>query len=470
MFGDEELYRVNPFDWQSAFKQVFAQGGFDAVIGNPPYVRQETLGEQKRYFQSHYKTYHGMADLYTYFIEKGVNLLRNNGRFGYIVANKWMRTNYGIPLRKWLPKQGLDEITDFGDLPVFDQATTYPCILIMIKSTHIDEVKVTQVKTLEFSSLQEYQNINYYGIPISSLGENSWSLTNQKQASILYKLQSKGVSFGNYVNHKIYYGIKTALNEAFVIDEKTYKKIIQDDPKSTEFIKPFLIGRDVKHYETPLTNQYVIIFPKGWTNKQLKGLKNAWGWFQGNYPAIASHLSSFAAAAQKRQDKGDYWWELRACEYYSEFEKPKIVYPNICKRPEFTFDEAGLFTNQKCFIIPISDKYLLGLLNSSITFFLFRCSLPKLRGDFYEPGYSFVVEFPIHTIDFNDPADVKRHERMVALVENMLGLHKRLAAAGSPQEKELLQRQIAYTDREIDALVYELYGLTDEEIRIVEGA
>jgi len=469
LFDSEEQYRVNAFDWQAAFPQVFRDGGFDAVIGNPPYVRQESLGDQKKYFQQHYKTYHGIADLYTYFIERGISLLRQGGIFSYIVANKWMRSNYGAPLRSWLSKQGIEEIIDFGDLPVFEQATTYPCILTVSKQTSLEQIKVTQVKTLEFSDLTEYVNLNNFPMSTNSLDANGWSLSNQAEYVLIQKINSHSIPLSEHVHKNIYYGLKTALNAAFIIDGGLYKEIIHKEPQSAQILKPFLMGRDIKRYQTPEFERYLILIPKGWTNQNMKGSRNPWGWFKERYPSIAAHLLPFASAAQKRQDKGDYWWELRACDYYAEFEKPKIIYPNICKQPEFTFDNCGLYTNQKCFIIPIADLYLLGILNSSVTFFLFRKILPKLRGDFYEPSYVFFKDFPIRTIDFSDPADVKRHDRMVSLVETMLDLHKQLANAQRPDHKEQLERQIAATDRQNDALVYELYGLTDEEIKIVEG-
>ena len=208
--------------------------------------------------------------------------------------------------------------------------------------------------------------------------------------------------------------------------------------------------------------------PKGWTREKSKGAKDAWGWFSKNYPAIANHLLPFADDAKKRCDQGEYWWELRACDYYGEFEKPKIIYPNICKRPEFTLEFDNCYTNQKCFIIPIDDKYLLGILNSSLCFFLFRKILPKLRGDFYEPSYIYFKDFPIRAIDFSNPTDQAAHDKMVALVESMLELHRRQQSARTPQEKEMLARQIESTDESIDRLVYQLYGLSEEEIKIVE--
>ena len=152
----------------------------------------------------------------------------------------------------------------------------------------------------------------------------------------------------------------------------------------------------------------------------------------------------------KGRKPGNYkWYEIQdAVDYYAEFEKPKIIYPNICKRPEFTFDEDELYTNQKCFIISLPDKYLLGLLNSKVNYFLFRSILPKLRGDFYEPSYVFFKNFPIRKIDISNLTDKARHDRMVSLVDQMLELHKQLVSARTDHEKTAIQRQIAATDRQ----------------------
>jgi hypothetical protein len=221
-------------------------------------------------------------------------------------------------------------------------------------------------------------------------------------------------------------------------------------------------------YQPPCSERYLILIPKGWTKQKSGGVKDAWKWLQNNYPGVASHLKPFSEKAQKRYDKGEYWWELRACEYYDAFESPKIIYPNICKRPEFAFDELKKYTNQKCFIIPLTDKYLLGILNSSVNFFLFRTILPKLRGDFYEPSYVFLKDFPIHTIDFSNPADKAQHDKLVALVDNMLELQKKYHEARMERDKELYERQIKFIDEQIDRLVYDLYGLTEGEIGVVE--
>jgi len=226
------------------------------VIGNPPYVRQEGLGELKDYLSRHYRVYHGVADLYAYFIEKGVSLLRPAGLFSYIVANKWMRANYGGPLRRWLKEQHIEEIVDFGDLPVFTKATTYPCILRIAKEDPEESFSACQVKTLVFSSLEEYVREHSYAVRQQELDESGWSLAEEKKQKLLAKLKAAGVPLGEYVGGKIYYGIKTGLNEAFVIDEATRARLIAEDARSAELIKPFLAGRDIKRYEQPRSGSF----------------------------------------------------------------------------------------------------------------------------------------------------------------------------------------------------------------------
>ena len=238
-FGEEK--KIKPFSWQQVFPEVYKQKGFDIVIGNPPYVRQEMLGDIKPYLQKKYKVYHGMADLYNYFIEKGIGLLNDNGMFGIIVANKWMRANYGEPLRKWLKHQPIKQIIDFGDLPVFQNATTYPCIFISDKNQTNNIIEVTNIKSLDFTKLDEYVKQNLVAVKNNSLDESGWNLGSETEQLLLKKLQTIGVTLGEYVKGKIYYGIKTGLNEAFVIDEETKNRLIEEDKRSKEIIKPFLI-------------------------------------------------------------------------------------------------------------------------------------------------------------------------------------------------------------------------------------
>jgi type I restriction-modification system DNA methylase subunit len=466
--NEEELYRINPFDWDREFADIFEKGGFDAVIGNPPYVRQELLKGQKEYFKDRYEVYNGSADLYAYFIEKGISLLKENGQFSYIVANKWMRANYGKPLRAWLSKKSIEEIIDFGDLPVFKKATTYPCILRVSKEISKKRFKAVQVTTLDFSDLSQYVKENGYFVNQNSLDDNGWSLVDQDTRLLLAKLMKSGVPLGKYVEKKIYRGILTGLNEAFVIDETTKDRLIAEDPKSAEVIKPFLAGRDIKRYVNLKPDKYLILFEKGWTNKNSGTIKNKWSWLKEKYPSIATHLEPFTKDGENRYDKGDYWWELRTCEYYGEFEKPKIIIPAIVQSANYCYDRTGCYSNDKTSIIPTDNLYLLGILNSKLAdFVIFNISSTKQGGYFeYKPMY--VTQIPIHRIDFSNPEDVAKHDKMVSLVEQMLELNKKLDNSRLGIEKEMIQRRIEATDAEINRLVYQLYNLTEEEIKIVE--
>ena len=268
----------------------------------------------------------------------------------------------------------------------------------------------------------------------------------------------------------MYRGIITGLNEAFVIDNKVKTQIINEDPKYSELIKPFLIGKDVKRYQTLKSDTSLILMPKGWTNIHSGNAKNKWKWLKENYPTIANHLEPFSELAEKRFDKGDYWWELRSCEYYGEFEKQKIFYPDIAPRGYFTLDEAGNhYCANSCYFIANNQKYLLGLLNSKLITYYYSKSAALIRGGYLRFFTQDIEKLPIYIPDFDTLVDKARHDKMVALVTQMLDLNKKLQDARLDQEKTQFQRQIVATDAAIDALVYELYGLTAEEIKIVEG-
>nr|WP_139357203.1 TaqI-like C-terminal specificity domain-containing protein [Leptospira alexanderi] len=464
LFGKIELRKVNTFDWEKEFADVFNDGGFDCVIGNPPYVRQETLGEEfKLYAKDHFKaTFAGTADLYIYFIEKGLSLLKKDGFYSIIVANKWMRANYGEALRKFLKSKRIFEIIDFGDLPVFKSATTYPCI-IKLNNDKPQNIKVVQVKDLNFGSLQELVKKEAYKVDWKSLDDKGWSLSNQKESALLEKIKKAGIPLGEYVEGKIYRGVLTGLNEAFVIDEETKNRLIKEDPKSKEIIKPFLEGKDIKRYAKLTNRKWLILFSKGFTNQ--KKAENKGYKIESEYPAIFNYLKQFQKKAEARSDQGDYWWELRACDYYIEFEKEKIIFPDISTRGNFTIDFNKSYLVNTSYIIPVKDNYLVALLNSKISTWVYSKSTSTIRGGYLRWIYQYVEQIPIP-----NSSDPKIKEKIISLVEEMLSSQQNLQLATRDSDKKIFQQKCDLLDKQIDKLIYELYGLTEEDITIIENS
>ncbi len=494
----EEMFRINPFDWHAEFPEVFhhsaaertekknesntgissapsvpavplwctPDGGFDIVIGNPPYVRQETLGPFKDYFAAAYRVYHGAADLYAYFIERGVSLLRPDGRFAYIVANKWMRANYGEPLRNWLAAQHIEEILDFGDLPVFKGATTYPCILRIRNAPPAETFRAATLDTLAFTNLHEHAAEKVFHIAVKHLSPDAWTLVDERARTLLEKIRNAGTPLGEYVNGKIYRGVLTGLNEAFVIDKDKRDELIAHDPNSAELIKPFLAGRDIKRYQIPTSERFLIFTRRGVNIN--------------DYPAIKEHLAQYKQRLTPKPPgwKGDKWpgrkpgpykwYEIQdTVEYYPEFEKPKIMYAEIASRGQFALDYENYYVDTTAFIMDSDDHYLLGVLNSGLFTFLFASISSQIRGGFYRWKRQYMNPIPI-LLEIAEPSNKKKHDQISALVKRLLTLNQQLAIATNTHERTLLERQITATDRQIDQLVYALYGLTEEEVALVE--
>ncbi|MDZ4670685.1 MAG: N-6 DNA methylase, partial [Phototrophicales bacterium] len=292
------------FDYHTAFDDVFAAGGFDVVVGNPPYVRQETLGATfKDYVSKHYSVYAGTADLYVYFIERGLSLLKNDGRLGYILPNKWMRANYGKALRTFLDDKKIDRVVDFGDLPVFPDATTYPSLLFLDNAEKSDTFLATNANTYDMKTeLTDFVRDNEFSVSRHHLRPDGWSLAKSTGQALLTKLMATGTPLGEYVDGKIYWGIKTGYNEAFVIDESTRQRLIAQDPKSAELIKPRLTGRDIKRYQMPVATKY-LIFTRHNTDIT-------------KYPAILTHLENFKERLMPRpKDFSGEWLGRKSGKY-----------------------------------------------------------------------------------------------------------------------------------------------------------
>lgn len=447
---NSEIYR-NAFEWRFEFPEVLDDEGnfkgFDVAIGNPPYIRQEQLKEIKPYLSQQYEVFKNTADILVYFVELGLKVLKQQGVFSFIISNKFLRATYGEKLRNWLKQYQVRKIIDFGDLPVFEEASTYPMILAIEKRAFTENFQALNAKTLDFDDLQHY--VKNEGIEVSknALTAKNWNLIDKKVFGLIEKIMGKGVPLSEYVNEKIFYGIKTGLNEAFVIDEQTKNGLIEEDEKSSEIIKPFLAGRDIKRYQRPVADKYLILIPSGFSNERYQS-PDKWAEFEKEYPAVARHLKQYEQKAKNRYDKGEYWWELRGCDYYDEFEKPKIMLPDISLIGNFTFDEnGGKYLANTAYIIGSDEKYLLGILASSLVDFFYRNISASYRGGYLRFIYQYLAQIPIANATTQDKQEI---EKLVADVLDNKSMESNIEA--------------------INRKVYELYGLTEEEIGIVEGS
>ena len=524
---------------EEAFRPEYT-GGFDVVIGNPPYVRAELLPQTDlNYYSNHYQVFTPDGDLFSYFYEKGMNLLKNNGLFGFI-SNTFDKTTAGKSLRNYIQNNtSIQNYTDFTEVQIFEGATTYPVILVLSKKRNADNtfpyIKIPKEMqgnvVISFAPTTQVEQ--------QSLDCESWSFQNAEMAKVIKKITAfKTIKeqFG-----KCYYGVKTALNDAFFIDEATKDQLIVQDPKSANLIKPIYEGKDLQKWSNLPLKKYLICTHNGYDGIPAIDIEQ--------YPAIKAHLQSYEPKLSNRYDKGDTPFNLRNCAYQGLFYQPKIIWGNLQNANKFSYDESGSVISAPACMLPTNNKTLLAILNSKIVW-KFLTSICVVRNGGYievKPQYFEQIPIPPLNISANSGAshlDSGRHDRdsdkgacpldptggcfptglsesadqMLSLnadlqhkrqrflrrLQDNLGVQKITATLERFDELDFkafvaelkkqkislslaqqdewedyfnqyktdcnaLSAQIAATEKEIDRMVYQLYGLTEDEIKVVEG-
>ncbi len=392
------------FDWQAAFPEVFEEGGFDVVIGNPPYIRQEWLSQIKPYLQSRYASYHGMADLYVYFYELGLSLLRPGGRLSYVVTNKWMKAGYGEPLRNFFAEKGwVESVVDFGHAKqIFKDADVFPSIVVIRKPdnrTAPDTVRVCSIprEQLRVEDLKRQIEREGFAVARSRLSSEAWSLEPDAVANLLEKIRAHGVPLSEYAGVKPYRGILTGFNEAFLIDSKARDSIIARDPGSDKLIRPYLRGQDIRRWSPDWAGLWMIAIkssgdhPWPWGN----AADDAEAAFARVYPGLHAHLKPFEEALCRRHDKGRFWWELRACAYWDELSKPRIAYQDITWTANFCLTTADYLSNNTTYFIPSEDRWLLAVLNAPIGWWFAWRNAQHGKDEALRYFTSFMENYPV---------------------------------------------------------------------------
>lgn len=502
LLGDEEQYRINCFDWEKEFPEVFkmsvpspstgegsgggeSRGGFDAVIGNPPYIRIQTMKEwaplevefYKRAFAAAGK---GNYDIYVAFVEKGLGLLNAKGRLGFILPHKFFNAQYGEPLRALLSKgRHLSGVVHFGDAQLFAGATTYTCLLFLEKAGAA-ACRFTKVADLE--AWQQTGQGTEGAIPAANITASEWNFTVGRGADLFEKLRRMPVKLGD-VAAGMAQGIRTSANEVYVVDlvSSTDETVIahstqlnRDVELERKSVSLFLQGREIKPYRV-LPSGKMVIIPYDRESGQTKLIPQKE--FQVLFPLAYDYLHENKRHLEERERgrmQGPFWYGYVYPKNIDIMGLPKILVPDIANRASFALDETGEYAFTSGYGITLkstvaeSHKYILGLLNSKVLGFFLKKISTTMRGGFFRYFAQFIEQLPIRSIDFTDSVDRERHGRMVALVEEMLVLHRQLAAARTDHEQTSLRRRIEAVDRRIDRLVYDLYNLTEEDIRIVE--
>lgn len=531
LISDPAIAGDKAFNWQEQFPKVFENGGFDVVIGNPPYVQLQSLGAMSdTYAQCGFETYNKTGDLYCLFTEQGYNLLKPGGMQSFIMPNKWMLVSYGKELRRFMAKTNLQQIINFGDVQFFDEATIYVCIFVTQKSkekgTEVQALSLNQ-KTYHGDFLHEVpEQLSTY--PSESFSESEWIIQPKAHFDILQKML-QGTALKD-MPISINYGIKTGYNDAFFIDRETRERLIAEDPKSAELIKPLLRGRDIMAWEARWDELYLLFVPWHFPNHLDSTIQGASEQsetdFKEHYPAIYAYLLNHRdklTARNKAETGIRYeWYALQrwAADYYQEFSKPKIMYPNMTSLFPFIYDEKGFFGNDKTFMITAQDdtvnlKFITAVLNSKLCKLWIWYNCPELQGGTREIRKVYFENFriPIDTnqqpfveladamLSLNSQLQDKRSRFLRRLTDNFEGVKitatlqqfdqldfKGFMAELKKQkihipvkeqdewedffnervaECQELSAQIKATDEEIDRLVFDLYGLTEEERRIV---
>ncbi len=515
LISDPAIAGDKAFDWQKEFPQVFEKGGFDVVIGNPPYVQLQSMGAMSdSYAKCGFETYNKSADLYCLFTERGYSLLKEGGLQSFIMPNKWMLVAYGKELRKFMAKTDLQQIINFGDVQFFDEATIYVCIFVTrkssLRSSEVLALSLNQ-KTYHGDFLNEVPT-QLASYPSDIFGEKEWIIQPKGHFEILKKMQ-QGTALKD-MPILINYGIKTGYNDAFFIDEATKQQLIAEDPKSAELIHPLVRGRDLQAWYTSNDGQYIINTHNGIPKKGVTPVNIE------EFPTIKKLLDQFIVQLTKRGDKGITPYNLRSCDYIEEFKKPKIMYPNMTSQFPFIYDEEGFYGNDKTFMITAQDdtvnlKFLTAIFNSKLCKLWIWYNCPELQGGTREIRKVYFENFAI--------PECADQQTLVALADTMLSLHKEMQEKRSRFLRRLYENledvkitsalqtfdklsfaeftkelkkqkikltlaqqdewedyfnqyrtecqdiaaQIAATDSEIDQRVFDLYGLTPEEREIV---
>ncbi|MDW8298527.1 MAG: Eco57I restriction-modification methylase domain-containing protein [Anaerolineae bacterium] len=496
--SDADYARINYFDWREAFPKIFEEGGFDAVIGNPPYIRIQALQafapHELAYYKHAYQSAgYGNCDIYVIFVEKGLSLLKPQGALGFILPHKFFNAKYGEPLRATLAAgKHVRHVVHFGDQQVFKGATTYTCLLFLSKQP---QPTFTVERVSDLSAWRAEGAAQRGMLRADSLSAKEWHLNVGAATALFERLKAMPVKLGN-VAERIFQGLVTSADPVYFLDPLTLPEngyIRCKSPATgreytleTAVVHPLCKGaRDIRRYYAAPSKYVVFPYDVVASEAAGRGVLIAPEVFSEKYPNTWAYLNEVSEQLRRRE-KGrmdhDRWYAYVYPKNIAAFSKPKLMVPAIGKQACYTYDQEG----ELYFVgsgggggggygiilkkgVQLSYEYMLGLLNSQLLDALLRRISTPFQHGYYAYTRQYIENLPIRLINFADPHERAMHDQIVAAVQELLRLHRELAGAASPATQQPLQRRIAALERQVDEWVYQLYGLSAEEIRLVES-
>jgi hypothetical protein len=366
------------FPWRERFAAVFEDGGFDVVLGNPPYVRQELLTPFKPYLQEHYLAYDGTADIYTYFYELGVKALRPGGILSFIVTNKWLRSGYGEALRAFFAGHTVfEQIIDFGHAPIFEDADVFPCIVSVRKPEQPEAGKASAVRvcavpreSLGDLNLEQYVAQSGYEVPWARFGKESWSLEPPEVDALMEKIRRVGVPLSEYAGAEPYVGLKTGYNEGYLLNSIQKQELVSKHPEARLLFRPYLRGQDIRRWFADWQGMWMILLSSSantkWPWSDVDTKEQAEMFFRDAFPSVYQFMKQKEDGLANRTDQGRFWWELRSCAYLENLLLPKFIWQDLSFHSRFCLDTTGMVPEMTCFFLNAKDPWLLAVMNSPL--------------------------------------------------------------------------------------------------------
>lgn len=415
---------------------------FDVVIGNPPFVRHELLTDRRAHWRAAYRVFDGSADLYVYFFERALQRLRPGGRLGFIVANKWLRGGYAAPLRELLARETtIESLVDFGHAPLFAGADAFPCVVVLRKAPAGPRHRLRVTQSARGTSGAKYGDSPWHAVPQARLGSAPWDLEPADVHTLLRKIRRAGPALTEYAGDKPYYGVKTGCNAAFIVDDATRDRLVREDPACARVLKKCLRGQDLGRWGAEWAGLWLILSRRG----------------ADVGPAVLRHLEGHRArlepcppgqrgAGWPGRKGGNYeWWELQdPVEYHGLFARPKIVYQEIQYHPAYAIDRDGHFLNNKGFMIPGEDLWLLAVLNSPLMWWHNWRHLVHLKDEALCPAGDRVAALPIAL-----PSPVQR-DAIAAAVPRIEGLVRAERDGRAAVSEALMRLDVVAPGRLVD--------------------